>query len=468
MTYKPGSLITILFAWFSVTCNTQVSATLKTSHPMLPAGKPPSVSVCSPLRTTLKPTIHHSINHRISCHTESPGIVSVDSIASLVRDINQFFAHNTDQIPETECIQQVVREVATENTNYSKFCRPYLQLVELEESNLDDLDLGKQSHAIRLKSALQACADALAHLTTRSPPQSSQLDLEQALKLKEQGKLAFHITPIEYVDFILTAGLDPRLGGYQGLAEVYRNIPDIDLRDLKLRYKEFRIPSGGFTHFTTSPGDAAERADIYNFAASTAHILAVRLNDNINNSSQDLGMSPTDYKTNAWVGAEDIALIPKKRWSEFGIVDPYEARLARISAASQKIKPGPTIQLIDPAVIKFSQDTVSGARAITESMNQSSWLDSAGPIDIVKMADGSLITADNTRLLAASRAGVRARVIVRDHGELLSQKMVKRFSTPKNLPPQTWGEAIKLRINAGKKLYRTSYPNGTYIVGSKE
>ncbi|WP_211227829.1 hypothetical protein [Spirochaeta cellobiosiphila] len=36
------------------------------------------------------------------------------------------------------------------------------------------------------------------------------------------------------------------------------------------------------------------------------------------------------------------------------------------------------------------------------------------PIDLVRMSDGSLVTLDNTRLLAARQAGIDVQAIVRD------------------------------------------------------
>ncbi|EGG4121041.1 hypothetical protein SI35_24440 [Salmonella enterica] len=39
------------------------------------------------------------------------------------------------------------------------------------------------------------------------------------------------------------------------------------------------------------------------------------------------------------------------------------------------------------------------------------------PIDVVRMADGKLTTVDNTRVLAASRAGVKVEARVHDVGK---------------------------------------------------
>ena len=97
-------------------------------------------------------------------------------------------------------------------------------------------------------------------------------------------------------------------------------------------------------------------------------------------------------------------------------------------------------------------------------MKKHGWLKNKD-IDVVKMADGTLISVDNKRVLAASRAGIDVRAKVRFGDEKLSSEMAIRFTTREGTPT-TWGEAIRFRINNQKKLYRETYPNGSYVTGS--
>ncbi len=39
------------------------------------------------------------------------------------------------------------------------------------------------------------------------------------------------------------------------------------------------------------------------------------------------------------------------------------------------------------------------------------------PIDVVRLPDGTFVTVDNTRLLAAHRAGIEVRAVIREAGE---------------------------------------------------
>lgn len=92
-------------------------------------------------------------------------------------------------------------------------------------------------------------------------------------------------------------------------------------------------------------------------------------------------------------------------------------------------------------------------------MNTNGW--KGDPIDVVKMSDGNYTTIDNTRVAAARDSGIQARATVRYYDEPLSEDMVVRFTTKKGVP-NTWGEAVELRIQKQKTDFRTNYPNGSY------
>ena len=145
-----------------------------------------------------------------------------------------------------------------------------------------------------------------------------------------------------------------------------------------------------------------------------------------------------------------------------------KARVDKIIRVGSKIKTRNTIQEIDPDVIKFSQSSVNKTKDLVDSMKKHGWKTDKGPIDIVKMRDGTIITADNTRVLAASRAKIKVQAIVRSADETLSPEMAKRFTTRKDGVPKTWGEAIKFRINKQTKTFKETYPNGSYTTSSPD
>ncbi|TQF67815.1 RHS repeat-associated core domain-containing protein [Pseudoalteromonas luteoviolacea] len=118
---------------------------------------------------------------------------------------------------------------------------------------------------------------------------------------------------------------------------------------------------------------------------------------------------------------------------------------------------------VDPNAIRFSQSSVNGAGDLTKSMQANGW--KGDPIDVVRMDDGGLTTIDNTRVLAASRAGVNVQANIRNASDALPANMVERFTTKKGVPT-TWGEAVQLRIGKQNSGFRNTYPNGSPYIGS--
>ncbi len=112
--------------------------------------------------------------------------------------------------------------------------------------------------------------------------------------------------------------------------------------------------------------------------------------------------------------------------------------------------------------IRFSQSSANGAEEIIQSMKQNGW--KGDPIDVVKMRDGKLTTIDNTRVLAARNVGIDVKANIYNYDDLLPSDLVGRFTTKKGIP-QTWGDAINLRIGKQNSLYRNTYPNGSNIIG---
>ncbi|EOI3549591.1 type IV secretion protein Rhs, partial [Cronobacter dublinensis] len=120
---------------------------------------------------------------------------------------------------------------------------------------------------------------------------------------------------------------------------------------------------------------------------------------------------------------------------------------------------------LDPNDIRFSQTSVNGTADLTNSMKANGW--KGDPIDVIRMPDGKLITIDNTRVLAASRAGIKVEARVHDASEALPTEYIERFRTRKGTP-STWGDTIDLRIGNQSAGYRNKYPDGSIIIGSPD
>ncbi|WP_116127012.1 DUF6531 domain-containing protein [Lewinella sp. IMCC34183] len=110
---------------------------------------------------------------------------------------------------------------------------------------------------------------------------------------------------------------------------------------------------------------------------------------------------------------------------------------------------------IDPYEIRFSQSSVRKDKLLgyAQSMSKDGWVGDA--IDVVRMADGKLTTVDNTRLLAASLAGIHVKANIHDCTAELPEDQVERF-TKKNVVPQTWGDAAQLRVQNQNKSWKNS------------
>ncbi len=113
--------------------------------------------------------------------------------------------------------------------------------------------------------------------------------------------------------------------------------------------------------------------------------------------------------------------------------------------------------------IRFSQRSVNGAAEIEASMRANGWVGDA--IDVVRMPDGALTSLDNTRLLAANRAGIDVQANVHAFDALIPESMAGRFLSRSGAAPTTWGEAISNRIAGQGAMYRNRYPSGSPFTG---
>lgn len=116
-----------------------------------------------------------------------------------------------------------------------------------------------------------------------------------------------------------------------------------------------------------------------------------------------------------------------------------------------------------PEGIRFSQSSVNGAAEIEASMRANGWVGDA--IDVVRMRDGGLTSIDNTRLLAAKRAGIDVQANVHGFDDPIASELAARFVSRKGVTPSTWGEAIMNRIGGQNSVYRSTYPFGSPFTG---
>ena len=77
-------------------------------------------------------------------------------------------------------------------------------------------------------------------------------------------------------------------------------------------------------------------------------------------------------------------------------------------------------------------------------MQKDGW--NGDPVDIVIMPNGTATSMDNTRILAAREAGVNVQAKIRDFSTALNSDEKMRFKS-NGVTPNTWGDAIKLRIS---------------------
>jgi filamentous hemagglutinin len=82
------------------------------------------------------------------------------------------------------------------------------------------------------------------------------------------------------------------------------------------------------------------------------------------------------------------------------------------------------------------------------------------PIDVVRMADGSLTAVDNTRLTTASLSNTPVQAAIRGFDEVFSATRAVG-----NLQGATWGDAILIRIGGQKPLWQRLHPHGSPLTG---
>jgi len=96
-------------------------------------------------------------------------------------------------------------------------------------------------------------------------------------------------------------------------------------------------------------------------------------------------------------------------------------------------------------------------------MRASGWV--GAPVDVVAMENGSLVTLDNARVMAAYLTGTRVQATIRGLDELLPGSMAGRFVSSAGAEATTWGEAVMTRIMNQNTTFRSLFPNGSWYTG---
>ncbi|HEY5799836.1 MAG TPA: hypothetical protein VIT92_06430, partial [Burkholderiaceae bacterium] len=235
---------------------------------------------------------------------------------------------------------------------------------------------------------------------------------------------------------------------------------------------------------SAAPGDggAAERR-----AAALRDKLVMRLNASNNSGPSALGMlSKVERQLSGKEAMIDRVLenLGKNREAiNHGDASPLykveqdmiKARqpIASSSPEAQAVRERLGLVTLDPNKIRFTQTTVKQQGAtipkLVASMEKHGFLiEPEQLIDVVRMPDGKLTSLDNTRILAASRAGIQIEARVFNHDDPLPNdpQYRARFPNKKDELPNTYGEAVSNRINNQAGAFRKAYPMGATITGS--
>lgn len=232
-------------------------------------------------------------------------------------------------------------------------------------------------------------------------------------------------------------------------------------------------------------------------AATALQDSAFAVKDSIHSAKQWADANPNIAATaqTVLVGAEAIGTVwgGKKvelnptKWDwvkntdyETPAVRPMQTLDGEMTGGNRPVKPslGDYVlpvgkQTIDPTRTSFSQATISyqkrGANynydSIVAAMKEKkSWV--GDRIDVVNMPDGAPTSMDNTRIMAAREAGVKVEANIHNFNDRLSLEEKIRFKHD-GVEPQTWGEAIQLRISRQETQkgvpegWSQRFPNGS-------
>lgn len=122
------------------------------------------------------------------------------------------------------------------------------------------------------------------------------------------------------------------------------------------------------------------------------------------------------------------------------------------------------LRKLDPTTMSFTQASVDEAKLgrLVQSMEKNGW--SGKPVDAVLQADGTVLSVDNTRVLAARITGTEAHVNVRAVNEAITDPVRRAQLSYNGVTPKTWGDAAQLRILRQEDFspgWSVRFPNGS-------
>lgn len=150
-------------------------------------------------------------------------------------------------------------------------------------------------------------------------------------------------------------------------------------------------------------------------------------------------------ETRVWASGLDIAAgVRVEQGLSPTSITACGARCDEVAVGSRLVPRGAAS--LDPRQVRFSQNSVGGVEEIAQSMRAHGW--QGPPIDVVRLPDGTLVSVDNTRLLAAHRAGIEVRAVVHEAGDALPAEFAQRCPPRQGPGPTSWGEAVLNRIGS--------------------
>lgn len=195
-------------------------------------------------------------------------------------------------------------------------------------------------------------------------------------------------------------------------------------------------------------------------AAGSAKVGLSKLNSLISGKNKAYPTSGMDGYKHANVGDSDY----RSSGASNVYVDPRTEKLKSVLPTGR--------QMLDPSEVSFSQAAVSYQKkdksynydTMVEDMRKNGW--NGHPVDVVNMPDNAPTSMDNTRILAARKAGIQIDAIVHNHSDRLSYNEIKRFKVGTTYP-KTLGEAIELRVKRQSEMsgvdknWSTTFPHGS-------
>jgi RHS repeat-associated protein len=146
------------------------------------------------------------------------------------------------------------------------------------------------------------------------------------------------------------------------------------------------------------------------------------------------------------------------------IVDAGVGKFVGVATKILSVAGEAVYKTFSTASIRTTQTTVNGVeKYVVEFTKAGKYI--ADPVDIVKMEDGIYSSVDHARLMAAEKLGLKAEANAHNFNDPIPYKRAREIAGDKvddaDLP-NTWGDAIKVRVNGQGKKYSSENPNGSF------